>query len=90
LGRQMALAESVTADFLVCRALLRRGRSYEDAVTMFSPYTEIKDPNPEAREAMRVLIQRARDKRHMAFLFVNNRLEGNAPATILSLVDPEP
>ena len=65
-------------------------RSFEDAVGLFSPYTEIKDPNPEAREAMRVLIQRARDRQHVAFLFVNNRLEGNAPATILSLVEPGP
>jgi len=87
LGQQIALPDSVTADFLVCRALLRRGRSFEDAVGLFSPYTEIKDPNPEAREAMRVLIQRARDRQHVAFLFVNNRLEGNAPATILSLVE---
>jgi uncharacterized protein YecE (DUF72 family) len=89
LRRQIAIPDSVTADFLVCRALLRRGRAYEDAVTMFAPYTEVKDPNPEARDAMRVLIERARDKQHVAFLFVNNRLEGNAPATILSVVNPE-
>ncbi|MCL4401817.1 MAG: DUF72 domain-containing protein [Acidobacteria bacterium] len=87
LKRQIAIPDSVTADFLVCRALLRRGRSYEDAVNMFAPYTEVKDPNPEARESMRVLIERAREKQHVAFLFVNNRLEGNAPATILSLVE---
>jgi uncharacterized protein YecE (DUF72 family) len=88
LHRQIAIPESVTADFLVCRALLRRGRAYEDAVATFSPYTEIRDPNPEARDSIRVLIDRARRDRHMAFLFVNNRLEGNAPATILSIVDP--
>jgi hypothetical protein len=84
----MAIPDSATADFLVCRALLRRGRPYEDAVAMFSPYTEVKDPNPEARESMRALIGRARENKQLLFLFVNNRLEGNAPLTILSLVEP--
>ncbi|MGO9229936.1 MAG: DUF72 domain-containing protein [Bryobacteraceae bacterium] len=88
LGRQLALPDSTTADFLVCRALLRRGRTYENAVASFSPYTLAKDPNPEARESMRVLIGRAREEKKFLFLFVNNRLEGNAPLTILSLVDP--
>ena len=87
LRHQIAIRGSATADFQVCRALLRRGRPYEKAVQAFAPYTEIKDPNPEARESMRVLIGRAREDKRMLFLFVNNRLEGNAPMTILSLVE---
>jgi uncharacterized protein YecE (DUF72 family) len=86
LRHQMAIPESMTADFLVSRALLRRGRVYEDAVGLFQPYREIQDENPEARESMRVLIGRARENKQFLFLFVNNRLEGNAPLTILSLV----
>jgi uncharacterized protein YecE (DUF72 family) len=89
LHTQIAIPQSATADFLVCRALLRRGRLYENAVKAFSPYTEIQDPNPEARESMRILIGRARENRQFLFLFVNNRLEGNAPSTILSLVEPD-
>ena len=88
LRHQLAIPDSATANFLVCRALLRRGRPYEDAVAMFSPYAEVKDPNPEARESMRVLMGRARENKQFLFLFVNNRLEGNAPLTILSLVEP--
>ena len=87
LRHQVAIPDSVTADFLVCRALLRRGRVYEDAVATFAPYTEVKDPNPEARESMRTLIAEAKNERRSLFLFVNNRLEGNAPTTILSIVD---
>jgi len=87
LRRQMALPGSVTAGHVVCRGLLRYGRPYEQAVREFSPYTEIRDPYPEARDAMRVLIRQSREERRTAFLFVNNRLEGNAPATILSVVD---
>jgi len=89
LGKQIAIPESATAGFLVGRALLRQGRPYEEAVAMFAPYTEIRDPNPAARDALRVLIQRARDQRQMAFLFVNNRLEGNAPLTIMAITEPD-
>jgi uncharacterized protein YecE (DUF72 family) len=88
LRRQIAIPDSVTADFLVCRALLRHGRVYEDAVAAFAPYREVQDPNPEARDSMRVLIGRARENKEFLFLYVNNRLEGNAPTTILSLVEP--
>jgi uncharacterized protein YecE (DUF72 family) len=88
LKSQIAIPETATADFQVCRALLRRGRVYEEAVQKFAPYREIQDPNPEARESMRVLIGRARESKEFFFLFVNNRLEGNAPTTILSLVEP--
>jgi uncharacterized protein YecE (DUF72 family) len=84
---QMSIPDSRTADFAVCRALLRYGRVYEEAVKRFAPYREIQDPNPQARDSMRVLIGRAREDRGMLFLFVNNRLEGNAPLTILSLVE---
>ena len=53
LQSQIAIPDSATADFQVCRALLRRGRVYEDAVKTFAPYTEVQDPNPEARDSMR-------------------------------------
>ncbi|MBZ5579050.1 MAG: DUF72 domain-containing protein [Acidobacteriia bacterium] len=88
LRHQIAIPDSMTTEFLVCRALLRRGRTYEDAVTLFAPYRETQDANPEARDSMRVLIGRAREDKRMLFLFVNNRLEGNAPLTILSVVEP--
>jgi uncharacterized protein YecE (DUF72 family) len=89
LHRQIEIPGSATAGFLVCRALLRQGRPYEEAVARFSPYSEIRDPNPAARESLRILIQRAREQRHMAFLFVNNRLEGNSPLTIMAVTEPD-
>src|SRR5207248_6442872 len=56
LREQIAIPDSVTADFTVSRALLRAGRSYEEAVAAFAPYSEIKDLNPETRDALRALI----------------------------------
>ena len=86
IGRQMKLPEIYTADFTVARALLRRERTYEAAVAKFTPYSEIKDPNPETREALKLLIGRARERHEPSYIFVNNRLEGNAPATIEAII----
>jgi uncharacterized protein YecE (DUF72 family) len=87
LALQVSLRPAFTADFTVCRALLRRGRSYEEAVRMFEPYDRIRDPNPEVRAAIRRLIERSRAARQAAYIFVNNRLEGNAPETIRAIVE---
>jgi uncharacterized protein YecE (DUF72 family) len=86
LDSQLRLPGAFTADFTVCRALLRRGRSYEEAVKLFAPYDRIKDPNPRGREALRFLVETARRDGRSAFIFVNNRFEGNAPATIEAIV----
>ena len=87
LPEQLALPGSKTADFLVCRALLRQGRAYGNAVKMFSPYKEVQEVNDRTRQGMRDLIRMAREERRTMFLFVNNRLEGNAPGTIISITD---
>ena len=87
LESQIALPGAFTADFMVVRALLRQGRMYEKAVEAFAPYDRTQDPNPEAREAMRTLIARAETSKQGTYIFVNNRLEGNAPSTIEAIID---
>ena len=53
----------------------------------FSPYKEIQDPYPEGRQALRDIIAGARSSGLPAYIFVNNRFEGNAPATIEAIVE---
>jgi uncharacterized protein YecE (DUF72 family) len=84
---QMGINGAFTADFTVTRALLRPGRAYEDAVALFLPYDKIRDENPEARDSLRELIRRMREERRASYIFVNNRLEGNAPDTIQAVID---
>ncbi len=84
---QMQLPEVFTADFTVSRALLRKGRPYEEAVAKFAPYRQVLEPNHEVRQALRSLISRARDRAEPSYIFVNNRLEGNAPQTIEAILD---
>jgi uncharacterized protein YecE (DUF72 family) len=89
LHEQIAIPDSRTADFLVTRALLRQGRAYEDAVREFSPYAEVKEPNAFARQGIREILEIAQMEDRTAFIFINNRLEGNAPGTIVSILNGE-
>jgi uncharacterized protein YecE (DUF72 family) len=85
LPEQIALPGSMTADFIVCRALLRHARTYEQAVAKFEPYSELQDEYLPAREGLRELVQIDSGAPVPRFIFVNNRLEGNAPSTIALL-----
>lgn len=87
MGAQMAMPESRTADLIVARALLRRGRLYEEAVQTFAPYDRVREVNEPVRRALRELVEMARVDGRPAFIFVNNRLEGNSPGTIVAITD---
>ena len=86
---QMALPDSVTnAELVAARFLLKPGRTYEQAVEAFQPYAEIKDVNPQAREAGSALIRDGKKApKRKTYLFINNRLEGNALETIRAMLD---
>jgi uncharacterized protein YecE (DUF72 family) len=84
-SEQMALPSSRTNPELVAaRFLLKPGRKYEDAVKAFQPYDKMKEVNEEARQAGRALINEGEhyEPRRKTFIYVNNRLEGNALETI--------
>jgi uncharacterized protein YecE (DUF72 family) len=87
IGEQLAMAGSRTAELLVARALLRKGRPYEEAVREFAPYDRVREVNEPVRRGLRELIDMARVDGRPAFIFVNNRLEGNSPGTIISITD---
>lgn len=90
-GEQMALPGSRTnPDLVAARFLLKPGRQYEEAVKAFEPYDRVKDENPEARAAGRQLIAEGKTggPKRRTFIFVNNRLEGNAISTIAAMLEP--
>ena len=88
---QMAMAGSLTNPHLCgARFLLRPGRKYQEAVDLFSPYDRVKEPNTEARAAGAKLIKEgaaAGKEKRKTLIYVNNRLEGNALATIEAMVE---
>jgi len=91
-NEQLALAGSITnPEFAGARFLLKPGRKYQEAVDLFLPYDKLKEPYEEGRSAAAELISRALLKTglRMLFLYVNNRLEGNALLTIMAIVEAE-
>ena len=81
---------AATKQPIMVRGLLRPGRIYEEAVQNFQPYKEIKDPYPEGREDIRLLMNFARREQRKAYIMINNRLEGCAPKTIGALLQDLP
>ncbi len=86
LETQAATAGAFTADFTVVRALLRKGRAYEAAVKAFEPYRETREPDVSSRNGMAQIAAETWRSKKSAFMFVNNRLEGNAPSTIEAVI----
>ena len=86
IGAQLDLPGSMTGSFLVARALLRPGRTYDEAVDAFAPYDRIQDPSPDLRNDLVRLIETAIRTRIPAYLLVNNRAEGSAPLTVAEVL----
>lgn len=85
IGEQLLLHDSITANFIISRALLRPGRTYSEAVDAFAPYDHVQDENPTLRADLAALAKAALELRVPAYLIVNNRAEGSAPLTIAAV-----
>lgn len=80
---QAAMPGAFPADFFAARFLLKPGRKYAEAVSAFAPYESAREPLAAERAALRDLA--ARRTPAPSFVYVNNRLEGNALDTIASI-----
>jgi uncharacterized protein YecE (DUF72 family) len=91
-SEQMALAGSRTNPKLIAaRFLLKPGRRYGEAVKSFEPYDKTQEVNTEARKAGAALIKEGTaTPMRKSYIFVNNRLEGNALATIQAMISAAP
>jgi uncharacterized protein YecE (DUF72 family) len=85
---QLALPGSRTNPALVgARFLLTPGKTYERTVQEYEPFDSIKRIDADARSAAATIINEgARTPSRYTYVFINNRLEGCAPKTILALV----
>ena len=89
-SEQMAMPGSRTnPNLLTARFLLKPGRKYDEAVKTFQPYDKVKEKNPDARAAGKALIAEGKSAGpdRKTFIYVNNRLEGNALETIDAMLD---
>ena len=68
---------------------MKPGRKYEEAVKTFAPYDHVQKKNDEVRAAGAKLIAggAASAGKKKTFIYVNNRLEGNALETIAAMLE---
>ncbi len=91
IDEQIALPHCHTTDFSAARLLLKPGRKYEEAVSAFSPYTHTHEVNSAARSTAAELIRHRQETaktgtQRRSYIYVNNRLEGNAISTVLAIL----
>jgi uncharacterized protein YecE (DUF72 family) len=87
-SEQLALPSSRTnPELIAARFLLKPGRQYEDAVKAFQPYDRTQEVNEDARRAGAGMIVEGEryEPRRKTYIYVNNRLEGNALETISAM-----
>jgi len=88
-SEQMAMPGSVTNPNLVAaRFLMTPGRKYDESLKLFQPYDRLREPDEDARKAGAALIVGGEryEPRRKTFVYVNNRLEGNALETIAAMI----
>ncbi len=85
--QQLQIAGVFTTKFSVVRALLKAGRTYDEAVQLFQPYNEIKEENPELRMGVAEAVRHCITDGRTLYAYINNRAEGNSPKTIEAILD---
>jgi uncharacterized protein YecE (DUF72 family) len=89
-AEQMTIPGVRTNTALVAaRFLLKPGRNFEQAVKLFQPYDKVKEVNDDVRAAAAKLILEGEryEPRRKTYIYVNNRLEGNALETIRAMIE---
>jgi len=80
--RAAAQGGGLHADFYVARILTPLGTDYAESVARFEPFDTLVEAQPRMRKDVVRLAMRALERDADAFILVNNRIEGNSPATI--------
>ena len=70
---------------VVVRWMLGHGQEYEAAKARYTPFDRIVDPDPAARAAIAGVVRQALGARRPAYVIVNNKAEGSAPASVALL-----
>lgn len=86
LSEQMKF-DAFTADFTIARILTPIGMSYQETIKKFGQFDKIVERQPAMREDLIRLAELSIRNKKLAYLLINNRIEGSAPETISELLD---
>jgi len=82
---QARLIPPVARKPLIVRWLMRPGDDYEGARSRFLPFTRLAEPDLASRDDIATLIGKALAHQVPAFVLINNKAEGSAPASVFEL-----
>ena len=72
---------------LIVRWNLRPGLKYEEAKEHYFPFNRLVDEDPDTRRMLAALAHAATRNGQPAFIIANNKAEGSAPLTLLTLAE---
>jgi uncharacterized protein YecE (DUF72 family) len=70
---------------LVCRWNLQRGQRYAQARDAWAPFDRLQAPDEGTRRRLATVARATLEAGHRAFITINNKAEGSAPASVLEL-----
>lgn len=85
LDGQLPMLRALWPGDLVCRWNLQRGQRYAQARDRWAPFDRMVAPDPQTRQALARLLKATLDGGQRAFVTINNKAEGCAPASVLAL-----
>ena len=83
LEEQAHRVDATSLPAVVVRWMLRRNRTYGDAKDAFYPFDKLAEPDAGSRKAIATLCRKAK----RGFVIVNNKAEGCAPLSLVSLAE---
>ena len=85
---EMSATRQTDPALTASRFPLKSGHKYEEAVKTFQPCDRIKEVYPDTQAAGKALVPKgkAAGADRKTFIYVNNRLEGNASKSISKII----
>jgi len=84
-AQQLPFLRAAWPGDLVCRWNLQRGQRYAQARDRWAPFDRLQAEDPATRAAIARVMRGTLDAGHRAFVTINNKAEGCAPASVLAL-----
>jgi uncharacterized protein YecE (DUF72 family) len=84
---QLAIQRAMWPGDLVCRWNLQRGLRYAQARDAWAPFDRLQAPDPATRQSIARIAAATLDAGQRAFITVNNKAEGCAPASVIALAE---
>lgn len=82
---QLPLLRATWPGDLVCRWNLQRGQRYAQARDDWAPFDRLQSPEVATRQTLVKVLRGTLDAGHRVLLTINNKAEGSAPLSVLSL-----